>query len=281
LRAMRTREPRGTLVSNVLLRHAMNQPAIVFAVMSVATTIAFANDPRPPTSPDDKLIDACVARAPAKQDPRTRSAWLAGCVAETKHAMHRDACTNRAPKHLDKAARTTFVDTCVADTELHDRCAAEAPTYLEVTASWKVIDACVAETKLRDSCAAQSPADVDTCVADAKLRDRCAAKAPANLEMSSRHEYIDSCVADTKRATADKTEANLHDVCAAKAPANLEMSSRHEYIATCIADAKARAAADSKLRATCGARAHDPDPRSRQMFIDMCVDNLRYHPELQ
>lgn len=34
---------------------------------------------------------------------------------------------------------------------------------------------------------------------DAKLRDGCAAKAPRNLEMNSRHELIDSCVAGAKK----------------------------------------------------------------------------------
>ncbi len=52
--------------------------------------------------------------------------------------------------------------------------------------------------------AKQPPADA--AADEQKLRDACSAKAPKDLEMSSRHEWVDQCVADAKKKTAPKTE---------------------------------------------------------------------------
>lgn len=46
------------------------------------------------------------------------------------------------------------------------------------------------------------PAEPAVSAADQKLRDDCAAKAPKNLEMSTRHQWVDDCVAKAKATPA-------------------------------------------------------------------------------
>ena len=90
---------------------------------------------------------------------------------------------------------------------------------------------------------AEAPATTDD--ADAGFRDACTTKAPKKLEMEGRHEFIDTCVADTK-AKIEADDTKLRDACAKKAPKNLEMSGRHEFVDGCVAEATVKAALAAK-----------------------------------